>query len=347
MGKQTIIMVLAFIIIAGVLFSITGRKQFVASVEVADTHHSLQARQLANSRVKKAINILTENLNHNIANPDNRRNLDTGFPTVFATLQIDEDDEFYIIRATATIEGISYESEVKLCYVLGDDGLPVPVPNGTPLVTLAGNRINFKAMQPNFNSGNIGHAGNILRSSSDLDEEGTVLVGGHQIRLVNERNNVINEPLIIYTTKNLFLHGTFLANPDVDVYIITTGRFVAGQANSGTAVPLLGAVIGSNINLIALGQHIDCNDNRCCPTNPNSLNNHTPNLSMLRTEHNSAQIRIRDVTSGTDRNITLADIGTSIPPDILDQINPGNDNDALSGEVGGIISWQSRSTGRE
>ena len=347
MGKQAIIIVLAFVIIAGALFSLMGRKQFDATVEVADTHYSLLARQLANSRVQQAITLLAENLNHNIANPERRRNLDTGFPTVSATLQIDTDENFYIVRATATIEGISYESQVKLSFDTGDDGEQVPVPSGTPLVTLMSDRVNFKAMQPNFNSGNIGHSGNTLTGYSELCSDGTVLIGGHQIRLVNERNNVIQEPLIIYTTKNLFLHGTFLATPGTDVYIITTGRFVAGQANSGTAVPLVGAVIGSNINLIALGQHISCNDGACCPTNPNSLNSHTPHLSMLRTEHNNAKIRIRDIRFGTDRDITLADIRTSIPPDILERINEGGGNDPLSGDLGGIVSWQSRSTGRE
>jgi hypothetical protein len=311
MGKTTLILAITFVLIIGGILTLTNRRQGETLESVTELYHAQQARQEANSLAQEGITVLRQNIN------DERPDLTVGAPQgVTISHVVDDDDEFFVILATATVDGVTYETEAIYGYT---SGTPSSFQPGSleQFFILRNDRIDFIDPHPNFNSANFNHSHNHL-TYSQLSEYSNVFFHNRPMRFAVATNVVIQGSFIIYSTADIYLHGTIRVAPGAELIIVSETAIVGGKkVDNNFTNPDSGAVIptGSNVKLYA-------------PT--------------LRSEANN-NIRIGAANGPALTTVSHPNIfSMNLPGHYSEMENPGGETEGTAEQLGTLRSWHSR-----
>ena len=310
MGKAVLIVLVSFVLIIGVVYTVLKRNQVAASDSVIELYHNHQARRLANTFVKEGIALLRENVSNN-------RAYDHGVPP---HININQEGEIYTVLAVATVDGITFQSEVVLESIPGtfspgrfEPGLQ------EQFFLLTQDAIELIRPHPNFNSALFQHNHNIRNQLSYevLSEHQNIIYNTRPMRFASTAGNVINTSIILYSTEDIFLHGTIEALPGVEVILISEKRILGGKsADNNITNPVSGALIGPGVRLYSRGG--------------------------LGTEGDGS-LRVKDGSNNVNLTINHPIYSNQIPSSLTDLINSsGGGGSGSSNTVGRFLSWKNR-----
>ena len=245
MGNKVIILLVVFVIIIGSVFSLLVRRQLEAADSVTYLHQEHQAKQLANSYAQEGIVRLRDNA-------DKGKPYNHDIPSYISIGQI---DEFYTVTAVATVDGVTYQTNVMLELIPGAPGRFEPA-SQEQFFLLTQNTIELIRPHPNFNSALFEHGHNIKNNLpfNRLSEYQNIIYNNRPMRFANTSGNTINTSLILYSTDDIYLHGTFETLPGVEVILISEKKIIGGKkADNNITNPEAGAVIGHGVRLYSKG----------------------------------------------------------------------------------------------
>jgi len=307
MGNQVVILVVVFVLITGSIFTFTNRKLRIASDTVVELHHSQQARQLANSYIQDGIVLLRDNVS-------NKRPYNQGIPP---HINVNHEDETYTVTATATVEGITFQSEVVLEAIPGLPGRFEPA-SQEQFFLLTQNTIELIRPHPNFNSALFEHNHNIRNNLpyNELSDYQNIIYNNQPMRFANTTGNLINTSIILYSTEDIYLHGTIETLPGVEVILISEKRLIGGKkADNNITTPEAGALIGPGVRLYSRGG--------------------------LSTEGNGS-LRVKEGAGSVNLTTNHPIYSNQIPSSLTDLINSSGTGAGNNATVGRYLSWQTK-----
>ena len=243
MGKTTILMVLAFVMIVGSIFTVTARRQASAEQSSEDLHYSQLARQTANSLAQEAIAMIKQGVENEVE-PQNI----TGRPPAIVITYHEGDDERFTIVTTATVNGLTYQTEVEVPFSAGMPDKYQP-PQNQQFFVLRNDRIDFITPQ-SFESSNFQHAHNSV--TYDKIETGYSQMFYHTqpMRFAVANGVVVNGNIIIFCEQDIYLNGTIRTAPGSSITFVSKTAIRGGKkVDGGMSTPDTGAVALPNNNI--------------------------------------------------------------------------------------------------
>ena len=244
MGKATIMMVLALVLVVGGITSVTVRRQTGTEESIGEQHYSQMARQTANSLAQEAIVMIKRGVENEVE----PQHITGRPPAIVITYHDDADDERFTIITTATVNGLTYQTEVEIPFSAGMPDKYQP-PQNQQFFVIRNDRLDFITPQ-SFESSNFQHAHNSI--TYDRIETGYSQMFYHNqpMRFAVANNTVITGNIIIFCEQDIYLNGTFRTAPGSSItFVSKTGIRGGKKVDGGMSTPDTGAVVLPNNNI--------------------------------------------------------------------------------------------------